>query len=325
MNRDLSLPIDAFDFLWMELTPHCNLNCVHCYADSSPHRPLDESMQLADWMDTLNQAADLGCKRAQFIGGEPTLYPGLAELIEHARSRDFEHLEVFTNGTVLTEKLKSIFARCDVNLAFSVYASQEEVHDGITRQKGSLRKTLTSMRWALDAGLTVRTAIVKMGANVNQVAETVRMLQAMGVPSVSDDRIRGIGRGSREVRSDTPMKELCGACGNDQLCVSSDGQIYPCVFSHFCPLGRFKDGLAPAVLGHELHAFRKAVRASRFEVADGLDPERLTQWNASPCNPETPAPPCGPERPAPPCGPERPAPICGPEKPPPPCSPEIAA
>jgi molybdenum cofactor biosynthesis enzyme MoaA len=187
MNRSLSRPIDAFDFLWMELTPRCNLHCVHCYANSSPQRALVERMQLADWMDTLNQAADLGCRRVQFIGGEPTLYPGLAELIEHARSRSFEGLEVFTNGTVLTDKLKSIFARCNVDLAFSVYAAQEEVHDAVTRQKGSLAKTLASIRWALDVGLTVRTAIVRMGANVDRVAETLRMLQAMGVPSVSDD------------------------------------------------------------------------------------------------------------------------------------------
>jgi MoaA/NifB/PqqE/SkfB family radical SAM enzyme len=334
MNRGLSLPIDAFDFLWMELTPRCNLNCVHCYADSSPHRPLDERMQLADWVETLNQAADLGCKRAQFIGGEPTLYPGLAELIEHARSRNFEHLEVFTNGTVLTDKLKSVFTRCNVNLAFSVYAAEEKVHDSITRQMGSLGKTLASIRWALDVGLTVRTAIVRMVANVDQVVETVRMLRAMGVPSVSDDRIRGIGRGSREVPSNSALKEMCGACGHDQLSVSSDGQIYPCVFSHFCPLGNFKDGLARAVHGHELGTFRRAVRSSRLEVTSGADPERPAQWNVSACNPETPAPPCGPERPAPPCGPERPAPSCGPErpapscgpeKPAPPCSPEVAA
>lgn len=325
MNRDLSLPIDAFHFLWMELTPQCNLSCVHCYADSSPHRPLDGRMQLADWMDTLDQAADLGCKRAQFIGGEPTLYPGLAELIEHARSLSFEHLEVFTNGTVLTDKLKSIFARCNVNLAFSVYAAQEEVHDGITGQKGSLGKTLASIRWALDAGLTVRTAIVRMGANVDQVAETLRMLQAMGVTSVSDDRIRGIGRGSREVRSDNPLKELCGACGHDQLCVSSDGQIYPCVFSHFCALGSFNHGLAPVLRGHELHAFRRAVRSNRHEVASGPNPEHRAQWNVSPCNPETPPPPCGPETPPPPCGPETRPPDCLPERPAPPCSPEVAA
>jgi MoaA/NifB/PqqE/SkfB family radical SAM enzyme len=325
MNRSLSLPIDAFDFLWMELTPRCNLNCVHCYADSSPQRPLEERMQLADWVDALNQAADLGCKRAQFIGGEPTLYPGLAELIEHARYRGFETLEVFTNGTVLTDKLKSVFVRCNVNLAFSVYAAREDVHDGVTRQKGSLTKTLASIRWALDAGLTVRTAIVSMGVNVDQIAETQGMLHAMGVPSVSDDRIRGIGRGSREVRSDNPLKEMCGACGRDQLCVSSDGQIYPCVFSHFCPLGSFKDGLAPAVRGHELHTFRRALRSSRREAAADPDRELEAQWDVSPCNPETPATSCGPEAPAPPCGPEIPPPPCEPEIPQGPCNPERAA
>src|SRR5688572_23684207 len=112
MNRDMSLRLDAFDFLWLEVTPHCNLTCTHCYADSSPQRPLHDAMQPADWIAMLDEASDLGCRRVQFVGGEPTLYPALGTLVYHARSRCFTDIEVYTNGTVLTQALKDLFVRC---------------------------------------------------------------------------------------------------------------------------------------------------------------------------------------------------------------------
>ncbi len=318
MNSAASLPIDAFDFLWLEVTPRCNLACTHCYADSGPSRPLHQAMQPEDWMAVLDEAAGLQCRRAQFIGGEPTLYPALGRLIEHARLRGFTDLEVYTNGTVLSRELKAAFARFDVDLAFSVYAARPGVHDAITGQGGSWAKTLASIRWALGEGLRVRASIVAMEANEDQVADTRRLLEAMGVSNVGADRVRGIGRGSREVASAAPMKELCGACGQGQLCISSDGQISPCVFSKFHPVGTREGGLTTAVRSGELQAFRAAARSSHSE----LRVREPVVAAAVECGPERPAPPCGPERPAPPCGPERPAPPCRPEKDPGPCNPE---
>ena len=78
--------IRGLEFLWLELTGRCNLECLHCYADSGPQRPAYESMQLEDWKGVLREASELGCKSVQFIGGEPALYPNLCELIQIGRA-----------------------------------------------------------------------------------------------------------------------------------------------------------------------------------------------------------------------------------------------
>ena len=72
-------------FLWLELTRKCNLECVHCYTDSSPARDLYETLGADDWKRALREAATLDCRSVQFIGGEPTLHPELPDLIDRFR------------------------------------------------------------------------------------------------------------------------------------------------------------------------------------------------------------------------------------------------
>jgi MoaA/NifB/PqqE/SkfB family radical SAM enzyme len=76
----------SLNMLWLELTPRCSLQCVHCYADSGPDRPLYSGLGRDDWAKALRQASDLGCKRVQFIGGEPTLHPALSDLVASERA-----------------------------------------------------------------------------------------------------------------------------------------------------------------------------------------------------------------------------------------------
>src|SRR5438128_284987 len=92
------LSMEGLRFLWLELTSKCNLECVHCYADSNPAKPLHEAMTVVDWRKALVEANQLGCQNVQFIGGEPTLYPRLADLIDWARRCAYQRVEVYTNG-----------------------------------------------------------------------------------------------------------------------------------------------------------------------------------------------------------------------------------
>ncbi|MFB9961072.1 radical SAM protein [Sinosporangium siamense] len=75
--------VASLRFLWAELTTRCGLRCIHCYASAGPDGN-DGTMSVADWKATFNQAARLGARTISMIGGEPTLYQGLEDLIRHA-------------------------------------------------------------------------------------------------------------------------------------------------------------------------------------------------------------------------------------------------
>jgi hypothetical protein len=55
INRDVSLPLNAFDLLWLEVTSRCYLTCTHCYAHSGPQRPPHSLMQPEDWIAPLDR------------------------------------------------------------------------------------------------------------------------------------------------------------------------------------------------------------------------------------------------------------------------------
>ena len=75
-------PTDGSDvsFLWLEVTSKCNLYCVHCYADSGPSA-MGDRVGTTRWLSLIDEAAALGIKAVQFIGGEPLLHPDIVPLI----------------------------------------------------------------------------------------------------------------------------------------------------------------------------------------------------------------------------------------------------
>jgi Fe-coproporphyrin III synthase len=77
---------------------HCNLRCLHCYSESAPQSR--ETLPTETVLETIADAGDLGYRVVSVSGGEPFLYPGLAELLRYAKSRGL-HTTVTTNGYFL--------------------------------------------------------------------------------------------------------------------------------------------------------------------------------------------------------------------------------
>ncbi|MBB6647057.1 radical SAM protein [Halobellus ruber] len=92
---DLAVDDDHACLAVVEVTDDCNLSCSYCFASSGPggdHRSTDEIEAL---LDTVENA---GGRPIQFSGGEPTVRDDLPDLVERARERGIDHVEVNTNG-----------------------------------------------------------------------------------------------------------------------------------------------------------------------------------------------------------------------------------
>jgi uncharacterized radical SAM superfamily Fe-S cluster-containing enzyme len=82
----------------IEICDYCNLTCPVCYAESGPDRQQFRSLaQIERMLDAVvrNEGEP---DVVQISGGEPTLHPGLFEILEMAKARPIRHLMINTNG-----------------------------------------------------------------------------------------------------------------------------------------------------------------------------------------------------------------------------------
>jgi MoaA/NifB/PqqE/SkfB family radical SAM enzyme len=159
---DLGVPIAVH----MDLTYRCNERCVHCYLD---HDDRGE-MTTAEIKGILDQLAEAGVFFLTLSGGEPLMRKDFFEIVSHARSLLF-NVKVKTNGLLIGEKEAHRLQELGVeNLQISVYSHRPEVHDAITKVKGSLERTKTAIRFLRAQGLKLTIANVMMTGNLGDQA-----------------------------------------------------------------------------------------------------------------------------------------------------------
>jgi MoaA/NifB/PqqE/SkfB family radical SAM enzyme len=213
LDRDL-------DFLWLELTNRCNLQCVHCYTESHPHSGDCDLMTKGDYESVMRQAYALGCCKLQFIGGEPQLNADFHDLLVEAKAIGFDFIEVFSNLTRLADKMLRFAADNGICFATSVYSDQEDAHDAITKVRSSHQRTITNLKKLVGEGIETRAAIIVLNQKEPAIERTRTFLQDLGINHIQTGEARPFGRGQDMLARPAEMSSLCGHCWNGKLCVA---------------------------------------------------------------------------------------------------------
>lgn len=125
--------------VWLELRRACNLNCCHCYLDSSIESDSNLNiLTLKEWISLIDELESYSLERIILIGGEPLLFDNINKLIEYIRKK-FKSIEVilYSNLTLLNNSNIDCIRKNNVKVITSIYSNIPKVHDIITRRKGS--------------------------------------------------------------------------------------------------------------------------------------------------------------------------------------------
>lgn len=269
-------------FLWLHVTDQCQLMCRHCATDSSPEGT-HGSMTIADWTRVIDEAADAGVRQVQFVGGEPTLYPGLPTLIAHALSRTLG-VEVFSNLVHVTDELWQVFSQPGVSLATSYYSDDAGEHAGITGRPSHAR-TRANIGKAVELGIPLRAGVIDLGDD-QRVEQARAELAELGVTRIGYDRVRALGRG-RSCGTAGGAEALCGQCGDGVAAIGPDGEMRPCLFARWVSTGNVRDRTLTE-LGTDLPEVRAEL------LADGMPDRRARELVGGPCNPRNDGSDCYP-------------------------------
>src|SRR6266853_6711879 len=106
LQGGLSAPITV---TW-EITAACNIACVHCLSASGKRRPRELTTQQS--LALVDELAEMQVFQIHFGGGEPFIYPGIWQVLEHSRERGLV-MCVSTNGTLITPERARRLAQLD--------------------------------------------------------------------------------------------------------------------------------------------------------------------------------------------------------------------
>ena len=272
-------------FMWLELTGKCQLECSHCYADSGPSGT-HGSMGTADWEAVIDQGAAAGVQLVQFIGGEPTLHPDLPYLIRYALSSGIQ-VEVYSNLVHVTPAVWKVFSLPGVRLATSYYSDDRAQHKQVTG-RNTYSRTKANIAEAVRRGIRIRAGIVDV-RDGQRTSQAEAELRALGVTTIGTDRVRALGRGG----GTCDVGQLCGACGRGVAAVSPTGEVWPCIMSRWMPAGSVhEESLAEIVNGQTWQDLVATIPETHGAVAC----HPVMELPAGPCHPtpETSAEPCHP-------------------------------
>ena len=161
----------------IEVCYECNQSCQHCFLENHNNRGL----HFNDYVNILDQLSKSGTFYLILTGGEPFTRKDFIDIIREARRKRFS-VTIFSNGTLITDdiivQLKSLFID---SIHISLYGSTPEIHDKITRLKGSWVKTVSSIKKLISNGINTRIKCPLMDLNIKDVNNLKRFAKDLGV------------------------------------------------------------------------------------------------------------------------------------------------
>ncbi|HUW19805.1 MAG TPA: radical SAM/SPASM domain-containing protein [Sedimentisphaerales bacterium] len=153
-------------FMVLSPTQKCNLYCVGCYASSAANTPATIPYPYLDRI--IGEGHDLfGSRFITISGGEPLMYKSEGKtLFDIFEKYDDMFFHIYTNGTLINEKVAQRFAECaNVTPAISIEGFEEET-DG-RRGAGTYKKILEAFEALRQAGVPFGVSITATSKNVD--------------------------------------------------------------------------------------------------------------------------------------------------------------
>lgn len=247
--------IRPYAFARFHLTNRCQLECVHCYTNSSPTLPSDDELPVERWIKLIEDFAANGGEKALFTGGEALVYRGCIDVMRRAHELGLE-VTLFSNGVLVPRYLDELREVADI-VQVSIDGPGPESHDAI-RGPGQFAKAMKAIDALLEAGIETRVSTTVMVNNwsaieqdfeklVNQYKDTDlsfrvsygamshgrgtdldHNLDTASVRAFVDQLLTRVNTTENRETGCNVVQKISGCGYAEQLVVAPDGIVYPC-------------------------------------------------------------------------------------------------
>jgi Fe-coproporphyrin III synthase len=207
IDQDPALPMPHQPgTMLIHLLNRCNLACQYCYLDAGPRRDTSLPVQLVT--RSMGESARLGIGSVWLSGGEPFLYPDLAEVLRSAAAQDSVRVFISTNGTLIGPEeaalLNDTGAKAQVSLD-----GPEDYHDEVRGLAGAFRRTSRAIENLTAAGALQGIVVVVCEDNLALLPWLTEWAAGMGVPRITAQPLLQFGRGAQIKQKRLSEEQLC--------------------------------------------------------------------------------------------------------------------
>lgn len=236
ISRPHGLPVftetvpDKIDFV---ITRHCNLQCKHCFEQSSPSVGVKEIDQSA-LFDLFDQMELLDVQTLKITGGEPLTSPNIRDVIKNIVGRRLECL-ILTNGMLLDDELISLISKGAIKLGISLDGISEETHDFI-RGKGTFRILFENLHKLKQANINFSITTSLNKKNYREIKDICHyVVEDLHASRLFINQLKPLGRAQynksifltkEEYRKTLPLiEDLRNYYGDEKVTVSDDRML----------------------------------------------------------------------------------------------------
>lgn len=171
----------SFATLRLSVTDRCNFACVYCAGDSpfkADSRPFRSAEEIFSSAMPLIEIA--GIKKIRITGGEPTLHPGLVDLVALFGKAGLNSIHLTTNGWNLRELVLPLRDAGLTSLNVSLDAAGEEGFRRMARRGG-----FAGVLHGIDVArallpVKINCTLVR-GQNENEILPVFKLARSLGV------------------------------------------------------------------------------------------------------------------------------------------------
>lgn len=162
----------------IEITEYCNFNCKWCFANAGENTK-PAHMEKENAFRLIETLANSGVKQITFSGGEPTVYPHIADVISKAHDSGMV-VHMNTNGYLLTGELAGELKERGLSqVQINIDSIDPESHDYIRGRKGSHERAIHALKNAKEAGLTCVSQTVLTKKNEDEIVDIFKFARSM--------------------------------------------------------------------------------------------------------------------------------------------------
>lgn len=263
-----------------EITFRCNHLCTFCYNAPSGQRELTTPQIL----DTLRKISEFGVLYMTLTGGEPLCHKDFWKIAAEVRRLGMA-LRVYSNGYLMADKavVRKLRDLQPFEVEVSLHGSKPEIHEALTRIRGSFEKTVAGIRNLREAGIKVQLKCPITRLNQGDLFEIKRLAESLDCYIIFDAVITPKDDGNLDPLALRPDDEFLKQYWGEWYLALHDGKLPP--RTNHCASDAAEANCGTGRSGFTIDPYGNVLPcvAFRRKVANVLEIDSLAQiWGASP-------------------------------------------